>query len=248
MTFDPNEYLMKLQNKDYLEVKWRLVWFRDIHPNGTIETEPITIDLDRETEEEVLVWNEEKHRKEKIIKRANGFALFRAVVKNGEGGIGTGTKSEKAASFPDFIEKAESGAIGRALASLGFGTQFTGDELNEHHRIVDSPVERKAQLAPESQKSEQVSSLSTTNGKEMPAPSSDVVEASAEEIKKLLGTVKSLLNAHYQIPQIDQPAKWRSFKELVLGLPVEDEGLSLPELKRLRDAVKMKIQNAKGAA
>src|SRR6266704_1283954 len=87
MTFDPNEYLMKLQNKDYLEVKWRLVWFRDIHPNGTIETEPITIDLDRETEEEVLVWNEEKHRKEKIIKRANGFALFRAVVKNGEGRI-----------------------------------------------------------------------------------------------------------------------------------------------------------------
>ncbi len=247
MTFNPNEYLMKLQNKDYLEVKWRLVWFRDIHPNGTIETEPITIDLDRETEEEVLVWNEEKHRKEKIIKRANGFALFRAVVKNGEGGIGTGTKSEKAASFPDFIEKAESGAIGRALASLGFGTQFTGDELNEHHRIVDSPVDRDRK-APESQKSEQVSSTSTTNGKEMPAPSQTGVEASPEEIKKLLGTVKSLLNAHYQIPQVNQPAKWKRFKEQVLGLPVEDEGLTYDELKRLRDAVKMKIERAKGAA
>ena len=31
-----------------------------------------------------------------------------------------------------------SGAIGRALAMLGYGTQFTGDELNEEHRIVDA--------------------------------------------------------------------------------------------------------------
>jgi len=92
------------------------------------------------------------------------------------------------------------------------------------------------------------SSTSTQNGKETPAPSGDVVEASPEEIAKTIRTVKSLLNAHYQIPQVDQSAKWRSFKELVLGLPVEDEGLSLPELKRLRDAVKMKIANAKGAA
>jgi len=81
-----------------------------------------------------------------------------------------------------------------------------------------------------------------------PASSIQTPSESPEEVKKLLGTVKSLLNAHYQIPQIDQSAKWRSFKELVLGLPVEDEGLSLPELKRLRDAVKMKIEKAKGAA
>ncbi|HTD18454.1 MAG TPA: hypothetical protein VK667_02885, partial [Ktedonobacteraceae bacterium] len=40
-----------------------------------------------------------------------------------------------------YIEKAETGAIGRALAALGYGTQFA-PELNEEHRIVDSPVER----------------------------------------------------------------------------------------------------------
>lgn len=68
--------------------------------------------------------------------------MFRATIKNGEGGIGTGTKSESAVDFADFIEKAESGAIGRALATLGYGTQFTGDELNEGNRIVDSPVDR----------------------------------------------------------------------------------------------------------
>ena len=67
--------------------------------------------------------------------------MYRAVVKDGKGGIATGTKSEKAASFPDFIEKAETGSIGRALAALGYGTQFA-PELNEEHRIVDAPVDR----------------------------------------------------------------------------------------------------------
>src|SRR2546422_8919831 len=69
-------------------------------------------------------------------------SIFRAVAKDGKGGVGMGTKSEKAASFPDFIEKAETGAIGRALAALGYGTQFA-PELNEEHRIVDAPVERR---------------------------------------------------------------------------------------------------------
>ncbi len=47
---------------------------------------------------------------------------------------------EKACSFPDFLEKSETCAVGRALAELGFGTQFVADELEEAHRIVDSPV------------------------------------------------------------------------------------------------------------
>src|SRR5712692_5995250 len=147
-TFNPNEHLIQLKSRDglrdYLPVQWRLVWFRSVCPQGTIETEMLHLDLDRETEEEVEAWNEEKQANEKVIKRANGFAVFRAVVKDGKGGIGTGTKSEKAASFPDYIEKAETGAIGRALAALGYGTQFTGDEFNEAHRIVDSPVGRSA--------------------------------------------------------------------------------------------------------
>lgn len=120
----------------------RLVWFRSICPEGTIETEIIHLDLDRETEEESYAWNGETHRSEKIVKRAPGFAVFRAIVKDGKGGVAMGTKSEKAASFSDYIEKAETGAIGRALAALGYGTQFAGDEFDERHRIVDAPVER----------------------------------------------------------------------------------------------------------
>jgi hypothetical protein len=102
---------------------------------------PYHLDLDRETEEETWQWNAERRTSEKIVKRANGFVIFKATVKDGKGGIATGTKTEKAASFPDFIEKAETGAIGRALAALGYGTQFA-PELDEAHRIVDTPVER----------------------------------------------------------------------------------------------------------
>jgi hypothetical protein len=87
-------------------------------------------------EEEGYAWNNETRRSEKVMKRAKGYARYRAIVTDGKGGRATGTKSEKAVSFPDFIEKAETGAIGRALAALGYGTQFA-PELNEEHRIVD---------------------------------------------------------------------------------------------------------------
>ncbi len=144
-SFNPNDHLMQLRSKegakDYLPVQWRLVWFRDQCPHGTIDTEEIEVDLDREMEEEVFVWNSDKRRSEKVVKRAKGYARYKAIVTDGKGGRATGTKSEKAASFPDFIEKAETGAIGRALAALGYGTQFAPD-LDEAHRIVDSPVDR----------------------------------------------------------------------------------------------------------
>ena len=143
--FNPNDHVMQIKNRngsaDYLPVQWRLVWFREHCPEGSIETEMLHLDLDRETEEEGYSWNNETRRSEKVVKRANGLAVFRAVVKDGKGGIATGTKSEKAASFPDYIEKAETGAIGRALAALGYGTQFAPD-LDEQHRIVDAPVDR----------------------------------------------------------------------------------------------------------
>jgi hypothetical protein len=143
--FNPREHLIELKSKqgtqEYLPVQWRLVWFREVCPQGEIQTELITLDLDRETQEEGYVWNNETRRSEKVVKRAKGYALFKATVKDGKGGIATGYKSEKAASFSEFAEKAETGAIGRALAALGYGTQFAPD-LDEQHRIVDAPVDR----------------------------------------------------------------------------------------------------------
>lgn len=107
--------LLNLKGKEYLEVKYRLVWFREEHPEWSIETEFLTV-----TEN-------------------NAFA--KAVVRDEHGRvIATSHKAESLQSFPDFMEKAETGAIGRALALIGFGTQFCADELDEGERIVDAPA------------------------------------------------------------------------------------------------------------
>lgn len=140
--FNPSEHLMQVSQKDYLPVAWRLVWYREQCPEGTISTELITLDLDRETEDIVVVWNEQARKKERVTRKANGYCIFKATVTTGTGASATAYKSEKSASFPDYIEKCETGAVGRALAMVGFGTQFTGSELDEGDRLADSPVKR----------------------------------------------------------------------------------------------------------
>lgn len=151
-SFNPNEHLMQIKSrdgmKDYLPVQWRLVWFRQECPQGTIDTEEVEYDTEKEYSIEAFVWNNEKKRSEKVVKTARGYARYRAVITDGKGGRATGTKSECRANFEDYGEKAETGAIGRALAALGYGTQFTGDEWNEAHRIVDAPVDRAAAPMP----------------------------------------------------------------------------------------------------
>jgi len=154
MAFNPNQHLLQLKSregsKDYLPVQWRIVWFREMCPQGTIDTEELDVDLDREVEAEVSVWNNEKRRSEKVIKRGKGYARYKATVTDGNGGRATGTKSENAAHFPDFAEKAETGSIGRALAGLGYGTQFTGDEFDEGERMADAPAARGDEQAVQS--------------------------------------------------------------------------------------------------
>jgi hypothetical protein len=118
--FDASKYLSKLQGKDYLEVKWRLLWLRTEHPEARIETEMMAHEL------------------------AEGFALFKANVSIPDGGSATGWGSETARDFRDFIEKAETKALGRALAALGYGTQFCEDfdfAEGENRQVVDAPID-----------------------------------------------------------------------------------------------------------
>ena len=75
-----------------------------------------------------------------------GFALFRAEVEIPNGGKATGWGSETVRDFHDYIEAAETKAIGRALAALGYGTQFCSDfDFSANARpgkaqVVDAPV------------------------------------------------------------------------------------------------------------
>jgi hypothetical protein len=116
--FEPARYLTKLSGKDYLEVKWRLVWLRDQHADAEIVTECLFAD--------------------------DKIARFVCTITIPSGGVATGHGSETAGDFRDFYEKAETKAIGRALAALGFGTQFTPDHEfgADVGRVVDTPVQR----------------------------------------------------------------------------------------------------------
>ena len=113
-TFDPMKYMLKLPKTkkvklsngqvrfeqteaDYLPVAARIAWFRRDHPDWSIITE---------TEE-----------------LANKGVLMKAIIRNAdERIIATARKKETEIGFPDYIEKAETGVVGRALAMCGYET------------------------------------------------------------------------------------------------------------------------------
>jgi hypothetical protein len=106
--FDPNKYMLKLPKTkkvvgdngqvrwektetDYLLVAARIAWFRREHPLWSIITE--------------------------VEQLANKAVVMKATIKDMLGTvIATARKKETETGFPDYIEKAETGAIGRALA------------------------------------------------------------------------------------------------------------------------------------
>lgn len=120
--FDPTPYIRQLRGRgggsDYLDVKWRLLWLRKEHPDAEIVTE--------------------------LVQHDPQMAIFKATVTVPTGGKATGYGSETASDFPDFIEKAETKAIGRALNALGYGAQF-GDPARTEEAPANSVRERRAQ-------------------------------------------------------------------------------------------------------
>jgi hypothetical protein len=116
MSFDYKPHIMKLKGKEYLPVAARIAWLRSEHPGAQIDAELVTLDLDAQ------------------------LAVFRATVVIPETGArATDYGSETAKDFGDYIEKASTKAIGRAIAALGYGT-LMALELDEGERVVDSPT------------------------------------------------------------------------------------------------------------
>jgi hypothetical protein len=117
-------YLLRMQGgKMYLPAAYRIVWFRDeLGDEWGIRTNLV----------------EGGHEA--------GFATMHAEILNPEGRvIASGHKTEAKSDFPaGWVEKAESGAVARALALLGFGTQFTPELDDDGHRPADSPQPRYA--------------------------------------------------------------------------------------------------------
>jgi hypothetical protein len=151
--FNASEHLLNIgtdkKPRMYLETKYRLVWLREEHPEAEISTEILHLDLDREVTAEVFEWDEVQRKSVKVIKHGKGLVIFKATIKLPNGAIGAGTKMQNAAEFGEWLEKAETGAIGRALSGLGYGTAAT-DEMSEGEgRVVDAPCERKPSYDPD---------------------------------------------------------------------------------------------------
>lgn len=112
--------LINLKGKDYLMVAYRIQWFNEEVPNFVIDTNYLLL-TDDQTVAQAMVTILDKDGK--VTKRA------------------TATKRETKKDFSDHTEKAETSAVGRCLALLGYGTQFAVADLDEGTRLADSPLE-----------------------------------------------------------------------------------------------------------
>ncbi len=107
--------LLNLKGKDYLQVPYRVQWAREEHADWSFVTE--------------------------LLEVKENYALAKATIRDHSGNVlATAHKREDKAHFADFIEKAETGALGRALAHCGYGTQYATEIFEDHERIVDAPL------------------------------------------------------------------------------------------------------------
>lgn len=111
--------LTNLKGKDYLMTAYRLQWFVEENPIYHI-SETFLVINDEQTVTQVTI----------TIGDDQGRVIRKAV----------GTKRETKVSFEDHTEKSATGALGRALIQLGYGTQYALADLDEGTRIVDSPL------------------------------------------------------------------------------------------------------------
>jgi len=133
--------LLNLKGKNYLQVAHRLVWFRERYPSGIIKTQMLS------HQDETAVFRAEVY----ITDTTTGQPML----------VATGHKTENKNSFADYMEKSETGAIGRALALAGIGTQFCEVDLEENDRLADAPVEPAKRAASLRSKAVQASVKST---------------------------------------------------------------------------------------
>lgn len=116
--FDPRAHVRRLDSgADYLDVKWRIAWLRSEHPDAQIETELLAVDEER--------------------------ALCKATVRLPSGGAATAHATASRVGGAGQVELAETRALGRALAALGFGAEYAEEDI-----VPARPAERPVSLVP----------------------------------------------------------------------------------------------------
>ena len=130
-TPDADDFI-NLKGKAYLGARKRIQWMRGgspkAHPEWGITTDIIQFERGERKNSSVVV---------------GGYACVKATIWDGNReALATGMKTEWSENFMDFLEKAETGAIARALAVAGYGTEtaLDLDDGAEQDRPADSPV------------------------------------------------------------------------------------------------------------
>lgn len=154
--------LMNLKGKPYMQVAHRIVWF-----NEEVSSYSMTVNFHKLTEDEAIATAviEIYDASGRVVKRAQG------------------TKAENKKSFADFIEKAETGACGRAITMLGFGTAYAVADLDEGDRLIDSPVNTVAGLKGDVKKQAGTTSSSQLVNNTVKAAETSAVAPQAEPTK-----------------------------------------------------------------
>lgn len=120
--FDASAHLIDLKGKQYLPVAARIAWFRQEYfdKGWSIRTDVCMGQVALPGKEGALVIVAVID--DKNVKRASGHAYCEAKM------------------FPRFVEKAETAAIGRALAVLGLGTLFAQEMAEDDEEFADAPI------------------------------------------------------------------------------------------------------------
>lgn len=154
--FPYQKYIEHRDGLPYLPLKWRLAWLRSDHPQAKIST--------------------------KLTSHQDGVAIFKAVIELPEGAVATGwgAKGRSDSDDPhgqserlDYVVLAENQALGRALAALGYGTEYAVDfdppAENQSIPLPDRIEEEEAEDEPgiEVQISDYVSAAPSSNGQRL---------------------------------------------------------------------------------
>lgn len=108
-----------IKGKAYTEVNQRILGFRQLYPNGTIETS--------------------------ILSNENGVCVMEAIIKDEEGkilakGHAFETQGSSYINKTSYIENCETSAIGRALGVLGIGAETSIASKEEIEKVEDADI------------------------------------------------------------------------------------------------------------
>ncbi len=114
-SFNPQEHVRQLEDgRDYMDLKWRLLWLRSHEPEASIETQ--------------------------IVPSSEDEIICRAKLTLRSGASVSAHASASRADSANAIEIAEDRALIRALAALGFGAEYIEDDDVELQATPNPPV------------------------------------------------------------------------------------------------------------